>query len=228
MLEREHPGSIGLFLQGANGDVNSCVAHQIEGPSMLALDVIAARYARSVRDALTKAEPLEVESLDARIRTVTFGRKNWPVEKLREILHGDQAVIDAPGATDTDHNVRMASVRAISLRRMIAAMEAGRSLQPPTEVQGLRIGSVLLLGCPFETFQAVKNDVLAGVRSRPCLPMSITNDVLGYAVDRTIAAKGGYAADLAPLLVGQLPYVDIHGELVTAMVGLAKELETRG
>jgi uncharacterized protein YraI len=27
LLEREHPGSVGLFLQGAQGDVNTCVCH---------------------------------------------------------------------------------------------------------------------------------------------------------------------------------------------------------
>ncbi len=210
--------------------MNTCVVHKPQDPSTLALDVIAARYARSVREGLDRArsKPIEVQSVDARIRTVTFGRKNWTVDKLREILRADQAVIDAPTATDENHDVRMATVRAIALRKMIAAMEAGRSLQPPTEVQGLRIGPAVLLGSPFETFQAVKNDVLAGIKSRPCLPMSITNDILGYAVDRTMAVKGGYAADLVPLIVGQLPYVDIHGELVTAMVGVAGELETRG
>jgi len=35
-LEREYPGSIGLFIQGASGDVNTCAVHKPEEPSMKA------------------------------------------------------------------------------------------------------------------------------------------------------------------------------------------------
>jgi len=64
MLEREFSDAgravVGLFLQGAEGDVNSCVVHKPEQEALLALDVIAARYARSVREGLREAEPIEV------------------------------------------------------------------------------------------------------------------------------------------------------------------------
>ena len=48
-LEAEHPGAVALFVQGAQGDVNSSVVHKPEADSLKALDVIAGRYADFVR-----------------------------------------------------------------------------------------------------------------------------------------------------------------------------------
>ena len=52
--------------------------------------------------------------------------------------------------------------------------------------------------------------------------MSVTNDTLVYAPDRTTAAKGGYAADRAPMIIGTLPFARIHDELVKNLLKLEK------
>jgi len=58
------------------------------------------------------------------------------------------------------------------------------------------------------------------------LVMGITNDGLGYAPDKTAAARGGYAADTVPLLLGSLAFANIHEELVREALALDAALNT--
>ncbi len=224
LLQREAPGSVGLFLQGAQGDVNSCVVHKTEQESLLALDVISARYANAVREGIRQAQPMDVAGLNSALREVTFSRKRMNVEQLKQKLAEHEAVLHAPGATDESRELRMAMVYALAYRKLIAAAEAGESLEPTTEVQGLRIGPLTLLGAPFEIFQAVKNDVVTGSKSPVTLVMGLTNDQLGYAPDRQTAQRGGYAADVVPFMLGSLPFSDIHAELVRELLTTEAEL----
>jgi hypothetical protein len=225
ILEAEHPGSVGLFLQGAQGDLNSCVCHWPEPESLRALNVVAERYARSVRAGLAACRPVDVDGVRCAVRRPTFSRKPWDLEKLRALLAENEAVIHAPGASDEPYDLRLAVVRALALKRMIAAMEAGESLEPAAEVQGFRIGPLALLGAPFEIFRAIKEDVRAGAKAPIPLVMGITNADLGYAVDRAAAARGGYAADLVPLICGALPFAGIHDELVSELLALDAALD---
>ena len=224
LIERDHPGAVGLFLQGAHGDVNTCVVHKPEQDSLLALDVVAGRYARAVRHGLQSTSPIAVDGIACQRREATFSRKRWGLEKLRELLAEREAVLHPPDATDCPQDsareVRMAMVYTIALRRMIAKAEAGVSLVNPTEVVGMRIGPVAILGSGFETFQAIKNDVVAGARGPVTLVASCTNDALGYAPDHTAAARGGYAADMVPFIACMLPYANAHDELVAELLAL--------
>ncbi|HUT60071.1 MAG TPA: neutral/alkaline non-lysosomal ceramidase N-terminal domain-containing protein [Phycisphaerae bacterium] len=222
LLEREHPGSVGLFLQGALGDVNTCVVHKPEKESLEALDVIAARYANAVRDGLARAQPLDVDAVRHCLRQATFTCKDWPVDKLESMLAEKEARVQAPDATDD--SARMDTVHVVALRRLIAKAQGDESLQPTTEVQGFRLGPVAILASGFEIFQAVKNDINAAARSPIPLVAGLTNDSSGYAPDRATTARGGYAADFVPLMIGTLPLANIHDELVAALLDLERGL----
>ena len=97
---------------------------------------------------------------------------------------------------------------------------------PPTEIQGFRVGPLLFLASPFETFQAIKNDTVAGAKAPIPMVLAMTNDWRGYATDRTVAARGGYAAEMVPLMKGSLPFARIHDELVAALLELDRDLNT--
>ena len=224
MIERENPGSVGLFLQSAQGDINTCIAHQPEQESLLALDVIAARYARAVRQGMAEAAPMPVESVACSLHEVTFSRKPYTLEMLRQLLAEKEAVVHALDASDKDHNLRMSVVYLLALRKLIATMEGGESLSPPTELQGFRIGPLALLGAPFEVFLAIRRDVQAGAKSPTALVLGLTNDTVGYAPDRTAARRGGYATDTVPIMCGMLPYAHIHDELVAELLKLESAL----
>jgi len=224
LLEREHPGSVGLFVQGAQGDVNACAVHKPEQESLLALDVIAARYANAVRRGLAEARPMAVDRVASKRREVTFSRKPWGIEKLRGMLAEQEAKLHALGATDAPseggRELRLAMVYATALRRLVARAEAGAPPADPTEVAGLRLGPVTILGSGFETFQAIKNEVAGKARGPVTLVASFANDSVGYAPDRTAAARGGYAADMVPFIAGMLPYAAAHDELVRELLAL--------
>lgn len=220
LLEREHPGSIGLFLQGAQGDVNSCCVHKPEPESLLALDIIAARYARAVRRGFEQAKPVTVDTVACVLRPVTFTRRKFSREELAGFLAEQEAVIHAPAADPEAFEVRMATVKALAYRSLLCRMDHGESLEPPTELQGFRLGPVSLLATPFEIFQAIKNDVKAAALAPVPLVMGVTNDKLGYAPDKTAAARGGYAAEQVPLMLGMLGFANIHEELVRELLAV--------
>ncbi len=225
-LEREYPGSVGMFLQGAQGDVNSCVVHKPEQESLLALDIIAARFANAVRSGLKAAKPLEVERLATVSNMTRFSSKDISLERIEALIKEQEAVIDAPGASDTDHKLRMAVVTLNGLRQIEQQMRRGIDLSfQEGEVQGVRVGPVVLLSAPFEIMQAIKNDVVGRARAQLPLVMGITNGSMGYAPDKQAAARGGYAADIVPMIVGRLPYRDIHSELVEALLEADRQLD---
>jgi hypothetical protein len=224
LLEREHPGSVGLFLQGAQGDVNSCCVHKPDAESLLALDVIASRYANAVRNGLAQGKPLDGTPLASVRRSFVFSRIMFSREQLTKILEDNEAIAHAPGASDTTYEVRLAAVYIQSVRRMLAAMDAGKNFVPAIELQGFRIGSLSLLGAPFEIFQAIKNDVVKNASSKIPLVMGLANGCCGYAPDRTVAARGGYAAQMVPIMIGYLPYAKIHDELARYLLELDAEL----
>ena len=226
MLERENPGSIGLFLQGAEGDINTAICCLPNNEVLAALDIMAARYARSVRHGLDVAKP--VESADAvRVcrREVTFSKYQVPMSELQERLAVEEAVLEAPDASDADQDYRYAVMRAALLRSIISRVEQGESFEEVTELQGFRIGAVELLAAPFETFQAIKNDVVRDAKAPVPLVMSTCNDDQGYATDRTAAQdKSDYAAYVVPLWKATMPYANVHDELVAGLLEIDEEL----
>ncbi len=227
-LERDHPGAVGLFLQGAQGDVNTAIGGRSETESLLALDEIAGRFARAVRGGIAAARAAQADRLATCRREVVFSRKPWGREEIAHRLAACEQQIAAPepgGApTDADRERRLQMVYAIALRRLLARCDRGEALSPKTEVHGLRLGPIALLGGPFETFRAIKNEVCAQASAPIPLVVSFTNDSVGYAVDTTCAARGGYAADMVPLICGELPFARIHEELVRELLELDRRL----
>jgi len=224
MLERETPGAVGIFLQGAEGDVNTAGCVFGDDKVLEALDVMAGRFAQAVRHGLEVAEPIDADSLGVVSRQMSFSRLQIPLEELREQLAIEDAVVDNPDATDTDQDLRWAVLRCDALRSIIERLERGESLENIVEIQGFKIGPIALLGAPFEIFQAIKNDVVVNAKSPIPLVMSLTNDEQGYAVDSDTIQNGGYEARTAPLWKHTLPYANIHTELVNALLELDKKL----
>ncbi len=224
LLEREQPGTVAIFLQGAQGDVNSCVVHKPEQEALLALDILAARFARAVRRGLATAEPLTETPLAALTSEVAFSRRPLVRADLMARLAESETIVHAADADDSSREVRIHTVYLVALRRLLARLDAGENLEPTTLLQAFRIGDLALLASPFEVMQAIKRDILAGATSKVPLVMGLTNDLSGYAPDRAVAARGGYAADMVPMMLGQLPFASIHDELVSATLDLEQKL----
>lgn len=221
MLERESPESVGLFLQGAHGDVNTAGCCFGNEDVLRALDIMAGRYARAVRHGLAAAEPVQVDAVRVSRRQATFSRSQVPLGELRERLATEEAVLESPEADDADQGFRWAVMRSKALRSIIDRVERGLSFEETTELHGIGVGPVTLLATPLEIFQAVKNDVVAQAQAAIPLVMSVTNDEQGYAPDRTAAQNDAdYAARVVPLWEHTMPYADIHTELVSALLAV--------
>jgi hypothetical protein len=219
LLERESPGAVGLFLQGCQGDINSCVVHHGEQESLLALDVIASRYARQVRPGLSLAAPVIGDAVRAISRPVRLTHDPVPEAELRKMLAEREAVLAAPGASDAEHDVRMATVYAIALRRELARLAADEPIGETIEVQALRLGDVVLVGAPLELMLRYKARVQAAFE-RPVLVLGLCNDMRGYAPRReSFGAEDNYAARIVPYLLGYPPFApSIEDELVAALI----------
>ncbi len=226
LLEREHPGAIGLFLQGAEGDVNSAVCCLSDETVLDALDTMAGRYARAVRNGLAAAQPLETDAVRVCRRQMSFSRRQVSLDELREKLATEEAVIENSDAGDADQEFRWAVMRNKALRSIIDRVERGVSFDEATELHGIRIGPVAILGTPFEVFQAIKNDTIREAKAPIPLVLSVTNDEQGYAVDETSAQdESDYAARTVPLWKHTLPYADIHAELVSGLLAVDADLD---
>lgn len=224
LLEREHPGSVGLFLQGAQGDVNSCVVHKSEQDSLLALDIVAARYARAVRQGFSAAVPVAADRLANLNRDIVFRRKHLPRETIAAWLTEAEAKLAAPNASDEDRDLRMATVHALALRSLLTRLDAGESLDSASEIHGVRIGPVALLGAPFEIFQAIKNRVVGQAKAPVPLVLGLVNGLLGYAPDWERGGGDGYAAKTVPMITGDLPFDDVATQLSDALLDLDAKL----
>jgi hypothetical protein len=231
-LMREFPGTTGIFLQGAQGDVNSGCVHKKENESLLALDVFAARFANAIRKGLAAATPLHIDQLASVSQSVDFStRRDFSLEHLKELQAEFAKVLHTPLADDAAQEVRMATVYYLGVKKMIAQLESGEAPVVTAEVQGIRLGPLAYLGAPFEIMQAIKNETIAKLRSPMPMVMGLCNGAYGYAPDRQSlqeaiqsASSGGYAAAKVPLMLGRLPYANIHDELVTAFTQIDAQL----
>ncbi len=213
-IEREQPGAVGLFLQGALGDVNSCAVHLPDADAALtALDEIAGRYAAAVEHAMASASTLEVERVSSVLTEHRFRRVDWDQSTLQTMLAEEEAVLNAPGASDGDREVRMAAVNSIALKKLLRHMARGENMSPLTQLHGIAIGPAAFLATPLEVFQKIKNTVAAASTHPIPLVLSTTGDTQGYAVDDGDTPGHIYARDRVPFICGRLPFADIYNEL---------------
>ena len=228
-LMREYPGSVGVFLQGAEGDVNSCVVHQGEPESLLALDVIAGRFANAVRHGLDAAEIVADETIKSAAKVVKLTPDDSvTTEELERIYAEKLALFAAPAASDDDRKLRLAATWLDGIEMTIAALRQGK--QPGTEalVHGIRLGPVAILGSPFETMQGIRRDVDRAAKAPVPMVTSLCNYTLGYASDRLARemATGGanYGNRTVPCINGRLPLKRVHEELAAALLDIDAEL----
>ena len=222
----EHPGSVGLFLQGAEGDVNSGCVHKPEDDALPALDVFAARFARSIRDGLAKAKPVTISAVKAAAATVEFStRRNWDEEALLKRKAEIDAVLNRADASDDDKAVRMNTIYRFGVEKLLKLLRSGEKTSITARVYAIKMGPLEFFCAPFEIMQPIKNDVVAGAKAEIPMVMSLCNGAFGYAPDqKSIDKANSYEATMIPLIQGRFPYANIHRELRDAFLKLDAEL----
>lgn len=224
-LMAENPGVTGLFLQGAEGDVNSGCVHKHEKESLEALDVFAERFASAIRRGLAAAKPFGDNTVKVISRKFEFStRPSFDRAKLLELKAQYENYLHDAGADDEKWESRMNMVYLIGVRKMIANLDAGIRPEITAEVQAARIGELEILGAPFEIMQAIKNDVMAAAKSPQPMVMSLCNGSFGYAPDNTQLQKNSYESYMVAFMLRRQPFANIHNELVQDMLQLDNEL----
>ncbi len=227
-LMREMPGSIGLFLQGAEGDVNAGCVHKPEKESLLALDVFAARFANAVRHGLQEAKPIEIDAIRSVSKVFQFATRSlFTPEHLAKLKAEYEKPFEDPMLSDDSWEACMNTVYLNGIERIEKAIKEGNDKFIEAELHAIKVGPLEFLGAPFEVMQAIKNNIHAAVKAPYPMLMSLTNGRYGYApaqdiLDMTSLAngRGGYESDRVPLINGLLPYGNIHRELVQYMTEL--------
>ncbi len=224
-LMAENPGATGLFLQGAEGDVNSGCVHKPEAESLAALDVFAERFASAVRKGLAEAKPISDNTVKVISRKFEFStRPSFDRAKLLELKAQYENYLHDANADDDKWESRINMVYLIGVRKMLANMEAGLKPEITAEVQVARIGELELLGAPFEIMQGIKNDVMAAAKSPQPMVMSLCNGSFGYAPDNTQLQKNSYESYMVAFMLRRQPFANIHNELRDNMLQLDSEL----
>lgn len=229
-LMREFPGSVGLFLQGALGDVNTGCVYRKQQESLLALDVFAARFSNAVRSGLEQAEPLKIDAIETVSAVFPFAvKQTFTPEIIAHFREKFAAQLFRADADDSARETLRAAVKMIGLDQIEKLMDEKISCYM-MEMQIVKMGDLEFIGTPFEVMQAIKNEAHAASSAKYPMLMSLTNDSGNYAPDNeslkekedaSVYAK--YSALDSPMYSGRLPYADIHNEIVRYM----KELERR-
>ena len=233
-IMKEFPGSIGLFLQGAEGDVNSGCVHKGEEESLHALDILANRFASAIRNGLSEAQELEIDGIASISREFFFKWKPvFTFEKLDEIEKEQSAILYADDADDASFECRMAWTYLDGIKKIRELLRQNIT-GTYGELHIIRVGDLQFMGIPFEVMQAIKNDIVSASGAKYPMVMSLTGGSYGYAPDNCSlqkldkisqdGRKGNYEAIQAPLACGQPPFADIHNELVNGMAALEHEL----
>lgn len=223
-----YPKAVGIFLQGSCGDINPIYAHMPQQESLEKLELLAGRLAGSLRGALDAARPFPAGGLGMRSRQIGLPlvppQKEFVFERMasaeRWLNHPD-----LPAGLRQDAQFRLDSARAV-----LARFQREPRDQRLTEIQVARIGDVLILANPGETFQIFGQQAAGQIAGYRVMVSGYTNDYAGYipARDRYDFEKLNalsYPAYLTPWICGDFRYrEDVGDVLVRQMVRLAHEM----
>ena len=227
-VQRSYPGSVGLFLQGACGDINPGYCHNDQETSMRDLEVFSSRYAEVIERGLAQAKQIGDQGV-ATARKVARIPQTLPdrcklAEEIRNIE--EWLCTDEAEADQAVKNGRVADV--LGLRKILQIAERNSKPVRDVDLMAVRFGGVTLISNPFELFNAIKSQVQGRLSGQPALVVGYANDYIGYApVAEMYAREGAYSAYQVPRFIGEPtfgPYLE--GRLVEEMTALGRRVST--
>jgi hypothetical protein len=225
-IEKEHPGAVGLFLQGAQGDINPIYVHGPAEQSLLALESFGSRFAEVMRNGVKAAKPFDVSKVSSALSDEPYTLAPIDENDLRRRLaEHEQVLTQALLATD-EHKTKMAMVYAKSIRGSLARIQRGESFHRPCPIQSLRLGPITFTSTPFEMMHRIKRRFQVELGDRALL-MGITNGFLGYAPLREYyqTPPVRYSAYWVPYMLGWVPFTEnIEDEVLAAALRVAKQV----
>lgn len=205
-VERDYPGAVGLFLQGALGDINSSYVWGPHDESLTALDRFAARFANVIRRGMKNAAPFEADRIASTLTRAPYTMARFGRRTLHALLAEQEKVLATATLADTDQSGRLAMVFVKSMRRTLERWKRGEPLARPFPIHSLRLGPITVTGLPGEAFHRLKRRFQAD-RGACAFLLSTTNDFLGYLPTCERFAQGrGYSNFQVPFMLGSAPF----------------------
>ncbi len=227
-VSQKFPGSVGIFLQGSCGDINPIYAHMPQDESLEKLELLAGRLAGYISSALDHAQAFSVDALEMLAKKV--GLPQVPAQKdlvFERKVSAERWLKDVglPVNLRRDAQFRLDSAKAV-----LARFERPPLDRKITEIQAARIGSVIILANPGETFQVFGRRAMEAFPQYHVIVTGYANDYVGYipTPDRYDFEKLDalpYPAYFTPWISGEFRYREDVGDLlVSEMVSLGNRL----
>jgi hypothetical protein len=220
---------IGMFLQGACGDINSKYVHLPEDVSLKNLEEMAEDFGSVISSGIESAESVPDGPLVSRTKTIKLKQTVPDRKELEKKIAEAEKILAQQDITENDE--KWATFDLMSSQVVLKKIEQNITPETEVELQCIRIGEILLVSHPFELFNSLKKEVESAFPDNTVLVIGYTNDSLGYApskdrfeCDGKEGREADYATYMVPRLRGVYPFTPDLGEmLVHEMVSLCKE-----
>jgi hypothetical protein len=224
-VEKDFPGSVGLFLQGALGDINSNYVWGPRDQSLIALDKFANKFASVIREGIKTATPITVTSTASILQNEFYTVADFDEEDLINLLRDNEQLIHKSEVNTPDSKARLAVIFVCSIRKILESLHREEKLNKPLCIQSFRLGPITLTSTPLEVFHRIKRRFQKEAGEKALL-LSVTNDHLGYAPIRERYLKGRcYETFQVPFISGSVPFTEkIEDELLAATLKSVREL----
>jgi len=244
----EHPGTVGIYLQGSCGDINPVRFVNNLPPSecVQLLEDLSDHFAAGVREGLKNASKMSVDQIDMESREVSLPLV--PTDRalmLRQINFSDQ-LLGAGGTgvafllsgMEGKEGLPAAAQRWLRFSREAAQAVFDRHNRQPltesrAEILGVRIGDLLILahsGELFFTFSEQISNLFPGCK---VWVTGYTHDFIGYfpTPDRFDVQNGrfSYPAHFVPMIKGDFRFREDVGDVVAQdLIRLGSSLVSSG
>lgn len=228
-VSKEHSDAVGLFLQGACGDINSIYCHKPEDVSLANLEKLAHEYSTIISSGLKKAQKIPVDSINSERKYIKIQQALPDKVEIEQKISEAEQLLSKEDIGDKEQG---AVFDLCSSKTILAKLDRNDPLEMEVELQCIALGSIVIIAHPFELFNSIKKQVESSIPGKDILVVGYANDYLGYAptADRfELDGKEGrnlcYAAHKVPLIRGDYLFTsDIERTLVEEMTELCKKV----
>jgi hypothetical protein len=216
IIETIKKGSIGMFLQGAPGDIKpfSTWSGKVENAGV-----------RLAAETLKAGERIDMKTeatISSKTQKLELPLNIMSVDEIRKMLNEYIQRVDSSAITSEEKKIHREVYEeyAESLLRKIEAQD----LQMETEIQVIRIGDILLVANPSETFVKFCLEVKERSPHRTFL-VGYANDYVGYITTKKDIKRKGYSSTVGPVLTDNFPFKSNIGRfLVDEILNLIQRL----
>jgi hypothetical protein len=201
-VEERIPGAMGVFLNGACGNVNpreAAVGHgYASGGSFMIAEHAGSALARETASVWHRAVPHDNSSLSYSSRAIELPT-NRPraIRRAEESLRREERATACPPRQWSPYLLWYNPPNPERARQRLQELMNQEDAPVSCEIQAVRVGPVTLLAWPGEVFCDLGMEVKQQSPFHPTYTIGYANGSIGYVPTPEAFAEGGYEADCA-------------------------------